>query len=70
MRGDRSNLALFNEIATHLTGARNDRMGTGFHFLNRDLGVIPPKRAENLMGKETSKFWKAIFISSVARIIG
>ena len=38
LRGNRSNLAFFNEIATHLLGARNDRMGKGGWFLNRDLG--------------------------------
>jgi DNA-binding IclR family transcriptional regulator len=38
LRGNRSNLAFSNEIATHLAGARNDRMGKGFPFLNRDLG--------------------------------
>jgi hypothetical protein len=32
------NLAFFNEIATHLSGARNDRMGKGFYSLNWDLG--------------------------------
>jgi len=37
-RGNRSNLALFDEIATHLSGARNDVMGKGFLSLNRDLG--------------------------------
>ncbi len=31
------NLPFFNEIATHLAGARNDRMEKGFAFLNRDL---------------------------------
>jgi hypothetical protein len=34
----RSNLAFFNEIATHLSGARNDRLGKQVLFLNRDLG--------------------------------
>ena len=33
-----SNLAFYNEIATHLSGARNDRMGKGVHSLNRNLG--------------------------------
>jgi hypothetical protein len=31
------NLVFFNEIATHLSGARNDRMGKGSHSLNRNL---------------------------------
>jgi hypothetical protein len=34
------NLAFFNQIATHLAGARNDQMGKGFRFLNRDLGYM------------------------------
>ena len=36
--------SLFNEIATHLSGARNDRMGKGFSFSKSDFGfnlVIP-----------------------------
>ena len=32
------NLAFFYEIATHPTGARNDRIAKGFRFLNRNLG--------------------------------
>jgi hypothetical protein len=36
----RSDPAFFNEIATHLSGARNDRLGKGFRFLNRDLGYF------------------------------
>jgi hypothetical protein len=40
LRGKRSNLAFFHEIATHLAGAHNDRKGKGFHSLNRDLGSI------------------------------
>ena len=40
MRVKRSNLAFPNEIATHLSGARNDRMGKGVHSLNRNLGPI------------------------------
>jgi hypothetical protein len=31
-------LAFFNEIATHLSGARNDRMGKKIYSLNRNLG--------------------------------
>jgi len=38
LRGNRSNLAFFDEIATHLSGARNDGMGKGFRSLNRNLG--------------------------------
>jgi hypothetical protein len=38
LRAKRSNLAFSNEIATHLSGARNDRPRKGFPFLNRDLG--------------------------------
>lgn len=38
LRWNRSNPALFDEIATHLSGARNDVMGKGFLSLNRDLG--------------------------------
>ena len=34
------NLAFFDEIATHLSGARNDRVGKRFLFLYRDLGKI------------------------------
>jgi hypothetical protein len=37
---ERSNPVFFNEIATHLSGARNDRLGERFLFLNRDLGTI------------------------------
>jgi hypothetical protein len=40
LRGNRSNIALFNEIAAHLSGARNDTRGKRFLFLNRDLGGI------------------------------
>ena len=32
---------MFNEIATHLSGARKDRQGKGFCSLNRDLGPLP-----------------------------
>ncbi len=38
LRGNRSNLVLLNQIATHLSGARNDRMEKGVQFLYRDLG--------------------------------
>jgi len=38
LRVKRSNLAFSNEIATHLSGARNDRMAKGFLSLNRNLG--------------------------------
>jgi len=31
----------FHEIAAHLSGVRNDRLGKGFLFLNRDLGGTP-----------------------------
>jgi hypothetical protein len=34
----RSNLPFFDEIATHLLGARDDRLGKPFHSINRDLG--------------------------------
>jgi hypothetical protein len=34
------NLALYDEIAAHLSGARNDRLGKRFSFLNQDLGSI------------------------------
>ena len=37
--GQGSNLAFFNEIATPLSGARNDTMEKGFHSLNRNLGT-------------------------------
>src|SRR3990172_3034323 len=33
-----SNLLLFDEIAAHLLGARNDTLSKGFRLLNRDLG--------------------------------
>jgi len=32
------NLPFYGEIATPLAGARKERMGKGFRFLNRDLG--------------------------------
>ena len=34
----RSNPAFSNEIATHLSGARNDKLGKRFCFLNLDFG--------------------------------
>jgi hypothetical protein len=40
LRAKRSNLAFSNEIATHLSGARNDRLGKQIRFLNRDLATI------------------------------
>ena len=39
LRVKRSNPVFFSEIATHLSGARNDRPGERFCFLNRDLGA-------------------------------
>jgi len=39
-RAKRSNLAFRDEIATHLSGARNDGLRKGFPFLNRNLGVM------------------------------
>jgi hypothetical protein len=35
--GTEINLALCDEIAMHLAGARNDRMGKGYRFLKRVL---------------------------------
>src|SRR4030043_964997 len=40
LRVKRSNPAFFNEIATHLSGARNDRNGKEVHSLIRDLGLL------------------------------
>jgi hypothetical protein len=40
-RGNRINPTFFGEIATHLSGARNDGLRKGFCPLNRNLG--PPK---------------------------
>jgi hypothetical protein len=39
-RAKRSNLAFRDEIATPLSGARNDGLRKGFPFLNRNLGVM------------------------------
>jgi hypothetical protein len=39
LRVKRSNLAFFNGIATHLSGARNDKIEKGIHSLNWNLGI-------------------------------
>ncbi|GEM_PF-767302 len=41
LRVKRSSLAFFKEIATHLSGARNDMPTKAFPFLNWDLWGIP-----------------------------
>jgi hypothetical protein len=45
LRGNRSHLTFYylafcSEAAAHFTGARNDRVGKKFRFLNQDLGVF------------------------------
>ena len=42
----RSSLAFFREIATHLSGARNDMSAKGSPFLPRDLGDSDSVRAQ------------------------
>jgi hypothetical protein len=42
LRVKRSNLALFDEIATELLGARNNRPAEGFDSLKWNLGVTSP----------------------------
>jgi hypothetical protein len=53
LRAKRSNLAFCNEIAAHLSDARNDRPRKGFSFLNRDL-------RRNMMDTQSSCFVKAL----------
>jgi hypothetical protein len=42
LRAKRSNLAFRDEIATYLSGTRNDRLRKGFPFLNQNLGGKNP----------------------------
>ncbi len=69
LRVKRSSLAFFREIATHPSGARNDRSVKGFSFLNRDLGqhgllkisfpkdMIPEKGGEKWINFSTQIQW-------------
>jgi hypothetical protein len=58
----RSNHGFLYEIATHLSGARNDRLGKGFLFLNRDLDGCTSRESQKAVSGKQDKLgapgWK------------
>ena len=64
----RSNPAFSNEIATHLSGARNDKLGKSFCFLSRDLGRSFKLTRERFLDKVHPELRDAAVVLIMMRI--